>query len=77
MNRRLPPKRRLRVLAGDSLVDWDQIKGPEDVIRLVHRDASIAAVMEKEVLSRHRKDLMLFGTFHLMQNVRWQRRVDL
>jgi hypothetical protein len=30
------------------------------------RDASIASVMENEVLSKHRKALMLFGTFHLM-----------
>lgn len=37
-------------------------------MRLVHRDEGIAAVMEKEVLSRHRKALMLFGTMHLMHN---------
>jgi hypothetical protein len=66
LNRQLPPERRLRVLAGDSPVDWDQIKSIDDVVRLVHRDASIASVMEKEVLSKHRKALMLFGTFHLM-----------
>ena len=66
LNQRLPPGRRLRVLAGDPPVDWDQIKSMEDIIRLVHRDASIASVMEKEVLSKHRKALMLFGTFHLM-----------
>jgi hypothetical protein len=66
LNQKLPPGRRLRVLAGDPPVDWDQIKSTEDIIRLVHRDASIAAVMEKEVLSKHRKALVLFGTFHLM-----------
>lgn len=69
LNQKLPSKRRLRVLAGDSPVDWDQIKGPDDIIRLVHRDASIASVMEKEVLSKHRKALMLFGTFHIMHSV--------
>src|SRR6266849_1574966 len=69
LNQKLPPERRVRVLAGDSPVDWDQIKNMEDVIRLVHRDASIASVMEKEVLSKHRKALMLFGTFHLMHGV--------
>jgi hypothetical protein len=69
LNQRLPPGRRLRVLAGDSPVDWDQIKSSDDIIRLVHRDASIASVMEKEVLSKHRKALMLFGTFHLMHGV--------
>jgi hypothetical protein len=66
LNQKLPTGRRLRVLAGDSPVDWDQIKSLDDIIRLVHRDASIASVMEKEVLSKHRKALMLFGTFHLM-----------
>jgi hypothetical protein len=30
------------------------------------RDGSIASVMKSEVLSKHRKALMLFGTFHLM-----------
>ena len=68
LNQKLPPERRLRVLAGDSPVDWDQIKSVADVIRLVHRDESIASVMEKEVLSKHRKALMLFGAFHTLHN---------
>jgi hypothetical protein len=65
LNQKLPPGRRLRVLAGDPPVDWDQIKSIDEIVRLVHREASIASVMEKEVLSKHRKALMLFGTFHL------------
>jgi hypothetical protein len=69
LNQKLPPERRVRVLAGDSPVDWDQMKSMDDVMRLVHRDASIASVMEREVLSKHRKALMLFGTFHLMHGV--------
>src|SRR5258706_5978388 len=40
LNQKLPPGRRLRGLAGASPVDWDQIKSMEDVIRLVHKDAS-------------------------------------
>jgi hypothetical protein len=69
LNRKLPPERRLRVLAGDPAVDWDQIKGIQDLMeRHFDRDASIASVMEKEVLSKHRKALMLFGTFHIMHN---------
>jgi hypothetical protein len=66
LNQKLPAARRFRVLAGDSPVDWDQIKSMDDIIRLVHRDESIASVMEKEVLSKHRKALMLFGSYHLM-----------
>jgi hypothetical protein len=69
LNQKLPPQRRLRVLAGDPPIDWDQIKGLDDVLRLVHRDEGIASVMEREVLSKHRKALMLFGTFHLFHGV--------
>jgi hypothetical protein len=68
LNQKLPPERRFRVLAGDPPIDWDQIKGPTDIMRLVHRDEGIATVMEREVLSKHRKALMLFGTMHLMHD---------
>jgi hypothetical protein len=69
LNQKLPPERRVRVLAGEPPVDWDQIKTGEEIMRLVHRDASAASVMEKEVLSKHRKALLLYGTFHLMHGV--------
>jgi hypothetical protein len=70
LNQKLPPEKHLRVLAGDPDVDWDQIKSVEDFMKMHYdRDASIASVMEKEVLSKHRKALMLFGTFHLMHGI--------
>jgi hypothetical protein len=69
INRKLPPEKRLRVLAGDTPIDWDQVKSFQDILKLVPRDVSIASVLEKEVLSRHRKALMLFGTFHLMHGL--------
>lgn len=65
INQKLPPGNRLRVLAGDPPIDWDQVKSP-DIGKFTDRDASIASLMEKEVLSKHRKALMLFGIFHLM-----------
>ena len=69
LNQKLPPGKRLRVLAGDPAMDWDQIKGFQDLMeRHFDRDASIASVMEKEVLSKHRKALMLFGTLHILHN---------
>lgn len=66
INQRLPENKRIRVLAGDPPIDWDQIKTADDAGRYFKRDETIAGVMEKEVLARHRKALMLFGTFHLM-----------
>ncbi|MGB6482536.1 MAG: hypothetical protein WBE86_03510 [Candidatus Acidiferrales bacterium] len=69
INQKLPPGKRLRVLAGDPPIDWDQVKTIQDYLKFKDRDISIASVMEKEVLSKHRKALMLFGVVHLMHGV--------
>jgi hypothetical protein len=69
INQKLPPERRLRVLAGDPPIDWERVKTFEEQSQYMDRDASIASVMEREVLSKHRKALMLFGTFHLMHGM--------
>jgi hypothetical protein len=67
LNQKLPPARKIRVLAGDPPIDWSKVKSGRDFAQgqFLNRDVSIAAVMEKEVLSKHRKALMLFGTAHL------------
>jgi hypothetical protein len=66
INESLPPERKLRVLAGDPPVDWSKVENQSQV--MLDRDANAAAVMEKEVLSKHRKALMLFGTSHLFHS---------
>jgi hypothetical protein len=65
INQKLPPAKRLRVLAGDPPIDWQQVKSAENVRKFGSRTPTIASVMEKEVLARHHRALMLFGTFHL------------
>jgi len=66
LNQRLPAASRLRIVAADPPIDWDKIRSYEDLKPFFDRDGSIASVMEREVLSRHRKALMLFGAFHLL-----------
>jgi uncharacterized iron-regulated protein len=82
INQKLPPERKFRVLAADPPIDWSRVKTRDDawrfmnrdpadpatVWRFMMRDTAIASVMEKEVLSKHRKALMLFGTGHLYHN---------
>jgi len=70
INQKLPPGKRFRVLAGGLPMDREQVKSFQDLLKLGSRDANIASVMEKEVLSKHRKALMLFGTFHLFRSPR-------
>jgi hypothetical protein len=65
INQKLPPAHRLRVLAGDPPIDWQQVKSAADIRKFASRNPTIASVMVKEVLTKHRKALMLFGTFHL------------
>src|ERR1039457_824473 len=75
INQRLPPQKKFRMLACDPPIDWSKVKTRDDathdpaepasVWRFTNRDPAIASVMEKEVLSKHRKALMLFGTGHL------------
>jgi hypothetical protein len=72
INQKLPQEKHLRVVAGEPPIDWDQIKSKDDLPELITgsldgmpRDDGIAAIMEKEVLSKNRKALMLFGTFHI------------
>jgi hypothetical protein len=66
LNQRLPATSRLRIVAADPPIDWSKIRSYEDLTPFFDRDGSIASVMEREVLSKHRKALMLFGVFHLL-----------
>ena len=66
LNQRLPATSRLRVVAADPPIDWSKIRSYDDLRPFFDRDGNIASVMETEVLSKHRKALMLFGVFHLL-----------
>jgi hypothetical protein len=69
INQKSPRDRALRILAGDPPFDWDRIKTAEDLHQAVlslRRDTSIASVLEREALARHRKVLVLMGTFHML-----------
>jgi len=68
INQHLPRDKGLRLLAGDPPLDWDQIKTADDLRKAMlslRRDTSISSVLEKEVLLKHRKALLLAGTIHL------------
>jgi hypothetical protein len=67
INQTLPPGKKIRVLAGAPPIDWSKLNSGRDFAQgqFLNRDISIASVMEKEVLSKRRRALMLFGTAHL------------
>jgi hypothetical protein len=66
VNAPLPRARRLRVLLGDPPIDWDQVHTPQDIERwAADRDRHPAQAVEREVLARHRRALLIYGFGHL------------
>jgi hypothetical protein len=66
INQGLASAKRLRVVAGDPPIDWSTVTTQAAYTQFVTaRDSNIAAVMEREVLAKRRKALMLFGAAHI------------
>ena len=67
-NQRRPAARRLRVLLGDPPIDWAATKTAEDYRRIAdERDRHFAALVEREVLAKGRRALLLMGSFHALK----------
>jgi len=65
VNRALPRERRIRVLGGDPPIDWSKVHSRADYAPFAARDPDTARVIEREVLARHRKALVVIGAMHL------------
>ncbi|HWH57948.1 MAG TPA: hypothetical protein VN682_09975 [Terriglobales bacterium] len=65
VNQKLPPVHRLRVLAGDTAIDWSRIRTHEDWAKLGDNNGSFAAVIINEVLAKHRRALVVLGGNHV------------
>jgi Haem-binding uptake, Tiki superfamily, ChaN len=64
VNLRLPRDQRVRVLAGDSKVDWSKITRPEELIPLMNRGGNIRDIIATQVLDAHLKALAIYGAGH-------------
>jgi len=64
VNLALPREQRVRVLGGDSKIDWSRITRAEDLVPLVNRGGNIRNVIAHEVLDAHLKGLAIYGGRH-------------
>jgi hypothetical protein len=72
INAKLPKKRKLRVLLGDVPIDWDQIETQEDLRKVVRSDTVPAGIIEREVIAKGRRALVLYGDMHsVRRNTYW------
>ena len=69
MNARLPPARHIRVVLGDPPIDWTTVTSPADEDMNDWRDAHVAHVIEREVMHRKEKALILIGGGHIGRKV--------
>jgi len=73
INKKLPAEKRLRVLLADPPLDWSTT--PDSKLKLewgramFRRDSHFAGVVEKEVLAKGRKALLITGGAHLVRGV--------
>ena len=71
VNRSLPPNRRLRVLAGDTAVDWQTIRTHADwqaLAALGDNNVSFADVIVNQVLRRGHRALVVLGLNHVTKS---------
>ena len=73
VNAKLPKKRRLRVLLGDAPIDWSQVHSLEELRKVVRSDSIPVGIIQREVISRGRRALVIYGDQHfLRRNMYWQ-----
>jgi outer membrane protein OmpA-like peptidoglycan-associated protein len=65
----LPSSLRLRVLLGDPPIDWSAVTSPADEDMADWRDAHFAHVIDREVMRRQERALILIGGAHISRKV--------
>src|SRR5262245_25411461 len=64
LNRTRPAEERVRVLLGDPPIDWTKVASAADYRRFAERDAFYAELVEREVLAKDRRALLVAGGMH-------------
>ena len=62
-------KHQIRILCGDSPIDWKQVKQSTDILPYLRtREQSYAGVVETQVIARHHHALLIMGSFHFLRH---------
>ncbi|BCF95195.1 hypothetical protein [Paraburkholderia largidicola] len=77
VNTSLPKDRQIRILLGDPPIDWSKISSAEDLVEARNaagdRDSWPVRIIQREVLAKRRRALVIYGGMHLLRkNLYWQ-----
>ena len=64
VNKRLDRPNRVRLIAGDTRIPWDEIRTPEQLLPLMNRGDDINKVIATQLLDQHIKGLAIYGSGH-------------
>ena len=66
VNAKLPVEDRIHVWLGGKPVDWSKIKTGQDLSKVIggQADHFTADLIEQQILSKNKKALLVYGTFH-------------
>ena len=65
INDRLPAAQKIRVLLGDPPVDWNVIKTVQELVKWAEqRDTHAVELINREVIARNRRALVIYGDAH-------------
>jgi hypothetical protein len=72
VNLKLPPDRRVRVIGGDTAIDWTRITRQEDLVPLLkaglrNRGGNIRRIIAEQVLDKKVKALAIYGSLHCIK----------
>ena len=68
-NGKRPQGHRMRVVLGDVYINWDQVRTREDLGPFVaNRDPYYASVVKDQVISKHRRALLIMGFPHFLRS---------
>lgn len=67
VNLKLPKNKKLRVLLGDPPINWSNVNGFNDWVKEAPRDLNAAEIIDREVLKKGRKALLLYGGAHVFR----------
>lgn len=76
VNAGLSPGKRLRVLAGDSWIDWSTVTTHEQWESYQPNNRSFTQVIENEVLNKGQRALVILGSGHVIRNTDSQGQPD-
>lgn len=72
VNASLPSQRKLRVLLGDPPIEWENVRTHDDLQRWAgRRTTHVVDLIQREVLSRRRRALVIYGDGHFRRYSKW------